>query len=160
MNDGYHIIGARQYEAAEFLISLLSVGEQPSSEVLRQAQDRAINRKTLGRAGGIIGLKSRKSGNRWYMSIPAQAREGFESGFKSQAEWSSANRAAQNAISDDWVSVAVRGEISEKIEIPESRVSTRKPRVRVKIGAYEIEADEGFPAEKPAALLRELGGVD
>ena len=56
-------------------------------------------------------------------------------------------------ISADFVSVSVHGE--------QPGAYHRKDtvgRLRVKVGAYEIETDEDFPADKLLNLLRGLGG--
>ena len=152
-------IGRRLYEAAEFLVDTLLTGEKPSAEVIKLAEMRGIALQTLKRAQRVVMVKSRKSSSCWYMTIPENARELFESWNVAQPrEHAMKPRAQDCAISADWVSVAVCSERAEKIMVPASRSSETKPGLRVKHGAYELEVDEDFPAEKLAALLHKLGG--
>jgi hypothetical protein len=157
MNRTYQTIGKKRYAAAEFLIKLLSSGEKPSAEVYRLAEERGILAGTLRRAGQIIKAKSRKSGHNWFMSIPDDATERFESQITPRTGIRQAKRPEpRGTISSDWIVVTEVDGTAAKIEIPEYKAS--KPGLRVKVGVYEFEADEDFPAEKLAELLHKLNG--
>ena len=156
----HRISGEKIYKAAELLMDYLSDGEKPSIDAKRLATEHGISEQTFNRARRALGIRSRKSGGSWYMYAPEAARECFAScdqpskaGFLA---YTHAGVAGVGAVSSDWVAVIPGiGESERRIEVP---TNESKAGLRVKVGAYEFEADAGFPMEKLAVLLRGLGG--
>lgn len=152
-----NIMGSdRLYEAAEFLINLLAGTQMPSAEVYRLAKECGIADRTLSRAKPLVGLKSQAVYNAgkmtWVMSVPAEMKGREFRKFKTLQK--RRRVASRMEISTDWVSVAVAENIVPKIDIPQRAVSSLG--MRVKVGMYEFEVDENFPADKLSNLLRQL----
>lgn len=141
-------LGFRVGEAAEFLVKLLAGTEMPSAEVLYFAKEAGIVKKTLSRAKKIVGAKSWRKNNKWYMSVPEEMRgRTFSIPKPRQKEYFPAP--PQPGISSDWIAVM------PKIDIP-ARPLSAGGNLRVKVGVYEFEADGDFPLDKLAEVLREL----
>jgi hypothetical protein len=152
----------KRNEAADFLVSLLAGTELASKEVYRLAKEKGISNKTLERAKPIVGLKSRPvyhaGGKAWRMSVPEEMKGRIFSTPKAYPKERLLEHTASLNISSDWVSVT-RGngdDNREKTIIPASVTSSG---LRVKVGLYEIEAGENFPADKLAEFLRVLAVV-
>ena len=56
-------------EAAEFLFDVLSDGAVPATEVMEQADEMEISRKTLERARKAAGVKSNRVDGHWVWSV-------------------------------------------------------------------------------------------
>jgi len=167
--------GAKVCKAANLLIDLLAGTEMPSTEVYRLAKENGISSRTLERAKLIVDAKSRPVNClgviKHYMSVPENMKgQKFE--FTEPESNTTRNRTDLGLVSSDWISVASSydGGSQYKIDIP-ARVSPGiglavpalplssigdNRKLRVKIGMYEFEADENFPADRLAELLREL----
>jgi hypothetical protein len=160
VNEEYQRIGKKLYAAAKFAINLLCTGEKMSTEVYRLSEENGIPVGTLKRAMRVVKVKSRKRGHNWFMSLPEGAMERFERLIcpRKVAHTKEPQHGCptNGAISTDWTLVAVDNGKVAKIEIPEYKRS--KPGLRMKVGSYEFEVDEDFPAEKLAALLLAVGG--
>jgi hypothetical protein len=151
-------LGWRIGEAVEFLINLLAGKELPSAEVLRLAQEAGIVDKTLSRAKRIVGAKSHpvySAGKlSWVMSVPEEMKCRTFNIARRPERKSAPGPVKACPVSSDWLSVAVKDYGSgSKTDIP-ARASSGG--LRVKVGAYEFEADESFPTDKLAELLRGL----
>jgi len=144
-------LGCRLGEAADFLINLLAGKELPFAEVLRLAHGFGVSRQTLARAKRIVGAKSRRRNNRWYMSVPEEMRGRT---FNVPDESYSLKQIPSRLISSDWVSVVPEAGNSPKTDIPPCGSSGGG--LRVKVGEYAFEADEHFPTDKLAEILRGL----
>ncbi|GHU57352.1 hypothetical protein AGMMS49975_22790 [Clostridia bacterium] len=133
--------------------------------MLEQAEEAGISIKTLERARKALKVKARQGGGGkgWFMSIP-DIMEKIKDRDVRRANVGHKVRRFPPAfgrwqISDDCAAVAVdgnKGGERPKIDIPARKSLTGG--IRVKVGAYEFEADENFPADKLAKLLRGLGG--
>jgi len=143
-------LGWRIGEAVEFLVNLLAGKELPSEEVLRLARETGILDRTLSRAKCIVNAKSRRRQMKWYTSVPAEMKgRTFNIAKRPQKEY--LPRPVKNwEISSDWVSVTPRNDSDAGYK------TDNCARLRVKFGQYEFEADENFPADKLAELLRRL----
>ena len=93
-------------------------------------------------------------GKAWVMSVPEEMKGRVFSTPKPYSHKYLITPMASGAISSELVSVVPRNDNREKIDIP-ARVSPSVG-LRIKIGKYEFEADENFPADKLAELLRGL----
>jgi hypothetical protein len=149
--------------AANFLIEHLAGREVASTELSRLATEAGICERTLSRAKILVGASCRKSGVKdrgWYTSIPGSMAK---QRFCTDTAIDLSNSRGLNTIgqiSTDWTSVAIKGNVAgseHKIDIPESR-KAGGTQLRVKVGKYEIEADESFSVNKLMELLRELSG--
>jgi|GEM_PF-4145127 len=143
-------LGWRIGEAVEFLVNLLAGKELPSEEVLRLAREAGILDRTLSRAKQIVNAKSHRKQMKWYTSVPAEMKERtFSITTRPRKEY--LLQPVKNwSISSDWVSVTPRNDSGAGYQ---TDISSR---LRVKVGQYEFEADENFPADKLAELLRGL----
>ena len=152
-------IGWKVGGAADFLIELLAGKELPSVEVYQLASEAGIVNTTLSRAKRIVGAKSRRSSSKWLLSVPEEIKGRVFSVPKPLPKEHVLKPAASWGISSDWVSaVAVDdGGNGHKTDI---LVRASPGGLRVKVGMYEFEADEGFPADKLADLLRSLAVKD
>jgi hypothetical protein len=151
------MIGRRRGEAADFLISLLAGKEMPTVEVIRLAEEKGITGSTLVRAKRTVGAKARKKGNCWFVSVSADMKGRIFSVPKPSQQDFLLKSVKSCIISEDWVSVTQNSEgctKEHKIDIPACVPSSGG--LRIKIGAYEFEADENFPADKLAEILRGL----
>lgn len=147
------LLGRRIGEAADFLINLLAGEELPSTEVNGLADAAGINHATLNRAKRIVNAKARKKNHRWYISV-SEEMKGHTFGPSKQKECLF-SPIANHTISSDWVTVVMANDDNRhKIDIPTRAMSGAG--LRVKVGQYEFEADENFPADKLAELLRGL----
>ena len=153
---------AKLHAAADFLINLLAGTEKPSAEVHRLAKESGISSRTLERAKPIVCLKSRlvyhAGGQAWVMSVPEEMKGRVFSTPKPYSHKHLLKPTAIRAISSDWVSVVPEIDNRNKIDIP-ARASSAVS-LRVKVGMYEFEADEKFPADKLVELLRGLAVDD
>lgn len=156
--------------AADFLIEQLAGTERPSGVVYREAKKKGISIRTLERAKLLVGVKSRcvyyTEGKAWHMSVPEEMKGQRFSRITSTE--SKAKKHPQNrVISTDWVSIASNYSDGNKIDIPEHNQAyfinaasfqgePRPPKIHVKAGTYEFEADENFPVDRLARILREL----
>jgi len=148
-------LGWRIGEAVEFLVNLLAGKELPSEEVLGLAQEAGIAETTLNRAKHIVNAKARRKHMKWYTSVPTEMKERAFNIAKRPRKEFFLQPDKDWEISSDWVSIVASGESvgRHKIDVP-ARVSSGG--LRVKVGMYEFEADENFPADKLAELLRSL----
>jgi len=154
-------------EAAKFIIELLAKGEVPSKEVTRLAEEAGIARRTFDRARKIIGVKSRKERDEgWYLSIPDDGKEYTTEDISALetkiAQESSEKRQLEQStrqISTDWLSVVTVTD--DKIDVDEGILGQNVPGsvlhvpgsvLRIKVGAYEIEASDTFPIERLVEL--------
>jgi len=61
--------GEKLCEAADFLVELLAGKEIPATYVHQLASEAGISKKTLARAKGMAGAKSRRKKEKWVMSV-------------------------------------------------------------------------------------------
>jgi len=140
-------------EAVEFLIKHLAGTEMPSKEFLQMAEDAGIVGKTLSRAKRIVGAKSCRRNLKWYTSVPEEMKwRTFNISQRREKDFAH-KTVKPPSVSTDWVSVTVGD--GNRAYIPPTRESSGNG-LRVKVGAYEFEADENFPTDKLAELLRGL----
>ena len=154
-------MGFMMRKAVEFIVTLLSEGEKPSAEVIELAKEAGISDGTFKRAvHRVIGIKSRKSNNRWYMSLPTDFSREKLDGFEPMCSVNPMRLREERSISSDWVSVTPQDNdcVKHKIDIP-SRVPPIGG-IHIKVGAVEFKADAGFPADKLAEILRGLAVQD
>ena len=145
------ITGEKIYEAAKLLMDYLGGGEKPTIGAQTVAAEHGISKKTFDRARSFLGIKARRSNGRWFVYAPEGARERFESSARPRKAEFSPNKLSKiigaGAVSSDWVAVVPEG-------------NQMNGGLRVKVGPYEFEADEGFPTEKLLAVLRALGSQE
>jgi len=151
--------GHKLNAAIDFLINHVAGIEMSVKEVEKLAQDAGISEQTLNRARRAVGARPRRSGGRWFISVPQEARERFASCAKSPGEgvslYSGLTRSPFGVISSDWIAVVTNTDGKDR----DDKIQMREEadyHFRVKIGAYEFEADVGFPTEKLVEILREL----
>ena len=150
--------------AANLLVSLLAGTEMPSKEVYRLVKRKGISSRTLERAKLMVSATSHPvydSGPKHHVMTVPEDMKGQIFGIIEPEREISHNQSGRGPISSDWISVAAGKEDygGEKIEIPISQATRTLPRggFRIKVGMVEFEADENFPADKLAELLRGLG---
>jgi hypothetical protein len=106
-----------------------------------------------------VGVKTRKKDKRWLVSMPEDMKGRTFSAPRLSKQGFLLKPVNSCVISEDWVSVAQSNDGSggrRKIEIP--TVASPGSGLRVKVGHYEFEADENFPTDKLAEILRGLAG--
>ena len=154
MIKGGQTLGWRLGEAADFLIAHLAGTELPSETIFLLAQEAGTSAGSINRAKQIVNAKSRRKNNKWHMTVPKEMTGRIFSTPRLTPRAYLLKPLANPVISSDWVSVVSETDDGNKINIP-SRVSSSAG-LRVKVGQYEFEADENFPADKLAELLRGL----